>query len=101
MEFVGWFLVTALVVLSVGFVCYWSGRDTGSKQAYHWRKKFEEERNARILLRKQCDGLIHEIDSFFPTSVWRNGKWHPSDERYGVHPPARPTGHRDERKPVS
>lgn len=95
-SFWGFTLIAILSVVSTGYVCYWTGKDSGSKQAYHWKKKYEEEHNERVLLRKQCDGLIHEIDMFLPKNVWRNGKWYPSDERYGVFPDTRPTGHRPE-----
>lgn len=89
-------LIFAVTIFATAFVSYWTGKDAGSKQAYHWKKKYEDEHNERLLLRKQCDGLIHEIDMFLPKNVWRNERWHPSDGRYGVFPDTHPSGYRSE-----
>lgn len=74
---------------------YAVGRQDGLRKAAYWRRKYKTEHGERVLLRKQCDGLIQEIDEFLPKGVWRNERWHPSDQRYGVYPYARPTGHRE------
>jgi len=63
------FLLFALLVcsLGVGFVSYWAGMDKGSKEAYIWKQRCEEERSRRHLAEQR-----HSVD--YPPTVWNNIK---------------------------
>lgn len=73
-----------LVVLTgiIGFeIGYWRGKDVGSRDAWRWRRRHDEAHRKYVLLEQKANGLQHELEFFYPKTVWNNARTDPDQSR--------------------